>query len=194
MPDKIAQKKNWMQDIFTPSTIGEKWSMTVMEGEQQRTRQTDEVAHREAEAAARHAQEVQPGHRQRDAAPVLHTASAAEQQAEQRHDQDVARGEESGLADRRIQQRELLGDAARAQRCAAAHTADNERFAGFAALLGRLLRMRAATFAQHRDDRQQDQSADDGAREHKGERADIIHADALRHERHTPDGGRQKQE
>lgn len=97
-------------------------------------------------------------------------------------------------ADRRIQQRELLGDAARAQRCAAAHTADNERFAGFAALLGRLLRMRAATFAQHRDDRQQDQSADDVAREHKGERADIIHADALRHERHTPDGGRQKQE
>ena len=30
MPDKIAQKKNWMQDIFTPSTIGEKWSITVI--------------------------------------------------------------------------------------------------------------------------------------------------------------------
>lgn len=125
---------------------------------------------------------------------MLESALAAKQQAEQRHNQNVARGEESGLADRRIQQRELLGDAARAQRCAAAHTADNERFAGFAALLGRLLRMRAATFAQHRDDRQQDQSADDVAREHKGERADIIHADALRHERHTPDGSRQQQE
>ena len=38
IPDKIAQKKNWMQDIFTPSTIGEKWSMTVIWiGEQQRT-------------------------------------------------------------------------------------------------------------------------------------------------------------
>ena len=165
-----------------------------MDGEQQRTRQADEVAHREAEAAARHAQEVQPGHCQRNAAPVLHTASAAEQQAEQRHDQDVARGEESGLADWRIQQRELLGDAARAQRRAAAHTADNERFAGFAVLLGRLLRMRAAAFAQHRDDRQQDQSADDVAREHKGERADILHADTLRHKGHTPNRGRQQQE
>ena len=124
---------------------------------------------------------------------MLESALAAKQQAEQRHNQNVARGEESGLADRRIQQRELLGDAARAQRRAAAHTADNERFASFAAFLGRLLRMRAAAFAQHRDDRQQDQSADDVAREHKGERADILHADTLRHKGHTPNRGRQQQ-
>ena len=111
-----------------------KWSMTViwMENSSAHDRPMRSPIAKPKLPPVMH-REVQPGHCQRNAAPVLHTASAAEQQAEQRHDQDVARGEESGLADRRIQQRELLGDAARAQRCAAAHTADNERFAGFAA-------------------------------------------------------------
>ena len=55
---------------------------------------------------------------------MLESALAAKQQAEQRHDQNVARGQESGLADRNIQQRNLLGGAGNAQDQAAACTAD----------------------------------------------------------------------
>ncbi len=55
----------------------------------------------------------------------------------------------------------------------------------------RLSWMRAATLPVHRDDRQQDQSADDVAREHKGERADIIRRRRSPRTPH-PDGGRQE--
>ena len=77
-------------------------------GEQERAAETEQRAQVEAEAAARHAQEVQTGQRDRDAAPVLEAAAAAEQQAEQRHDQNIARGHKTCLADRGVQQRELL--------------------------------------------------------------------------------------
>ena len=86
--------------------------------------QSDQIALGKTQAAARHAQEIQAEQRQRDTAPVLESALAAKQQAEQRHDQNVARGQESGLADRNIQQRNLLGGAGNAQDQAAACTAD----------------------------------------------------------------------
>ena len=91
---------------------------------QQRARQPDQIALGKTEATARHAQEIQADQRQRDTTPVLESALAAKQQAEQRHDQNVARGQESGLADRNIQQRNLLDGAGNAQDQAAACTAD----------------------------------------------------------------------
>ena len=157
-------------------------------GEQERAAETEQRAQIEAEAAPRHAQEVQTGQRDRDAAPVLEAAAAAEQQADQRHDQNIARGHKTCLADRGVQQRKLLRTACDTQDGAAAEAADDKRFPSLPAFLRRFSRARRPDPVQHRDHRQQHDHSDDASRADVGHRPDIVHADALRHERRAPDG------
>ena len=57
MPETIPLTKNWMQDIFTPSTMGEKWSMTMMWTEKRK-------AHTSTRRSPRLMPSASPGHAQ----------------------------------------------------------------------------------------------------------------------------------
>ena len=164
-----------------------------MHGKQQRAAESEQRAGVEAEAAARHAEEVQTDQRNRNAAPVLETAAAAEQQAKHRHDQNVTRGHKACLADRGVQERYLLRGARDAQHRAAARAAEQQGLSSLAPLLRRHRGPRRADPAQHRNHGQKHDAADDASRADVGQRTDIFHTDALRHERRAPDGGREQQ-
>lgn len=147
------------------------------------------------EVAAVHAQpvgqteKIQADDCQRHTAPDQSAAFAPEQKAEQRYNQDIAGGQKTGFADCSVQQADLLKNTRKAQRCAAAHTAKHQCFACAPFFFGVFVRMAWTALMQDDDDRQQNDTADHTARKQKGEWADIVHADALRHERHAPDGG-----
>ena len=162
--------------------------------EQDRTDKGDQVADVDAQSVAQ-TEEVHPDNGKRDPAPNQPAAPAAKkQQIDQRDDQDITGCKKAGLADRGIEQPDLLGKVGCAQCHAAAHAADEQGLAGFALFLGRFRGMAGAVFVQYRDDRQQHDAADQAAREQEGKRADVVHADALCDEGEAPDGGGEQQD
>ena len=139
------------------------------------------------------AEEVHPERQARPAPDQPAAPAVKEEQVDQRDDQDIARGQKAGLADRRMEQPDLLRQVGRAERRAAAHAADEQDPAGLPLFLRRLARMAGAVFMQHRHHRQQHDAANQAAREQKGAGADIVHAHALGDERHAPDRGGEQQ-
>ena len=161
----------------------------------------DQNVDREAEGAQQHeqvaeadceglgdAQQVHARDGQRDRRPDAAAHPLAAQQAEQRDDDDVKRGDKPGLADRGVGNADLLERAGDRQHNAAAHAAQHRPL---------LLRRRLAAVQPVKQENtgQQHQPAQQTAHAVEGKRADIVHADRLGYEGHAPDqGGREQHE
>lgn len=157
---------------------------------QQAAQQHQRIARPQAETAL-HAQQVQPGHRQRHAGPQPRARPLAGRQAQHRHQHDVQRRDEPRLAHRGKPHAELLGRGGGPQCHAAAHTARQQRFF----LPGRHRPPRAAArqLVQQRDAGKQHHPADQKARRVKGERAHMLHPHALGHKSRAPNKRREQQ-
>ena len=159
-----------------------------MERKEHRAPERQQISARDREPGA-DAQQIHPEHRGCRAEPDPEARLFARQHPDDRHKDDIQRRHEPGLADRRVQQAELLQCRRREQQ----HAADRARcqLALFILLRDRPV-LRPALAVQHPDDRQQHQPRQKKPRRAHRKRADILHALALRDERRAPDHGAQE--
>ncbi len=140
----------------------------------------------------RHAQQVQPGPRQCHRQPHHRAHPVPEQQAVQRHDQDVQRGQETRLARGGLLQPELL-QVDRGEQHQPAQRAADEQGAPVPPPGSAFLPFYNAVIQQ--DDRPERKGAQEGAHRLEGKGTDVAHAQALGDKGAAPDdgGGQQHQ-
>ena len=136
----------------------------------------------------RHAQEVQPRHRQRNAPRQQQGGLAAEQQeAEQRYEDDVHGGNKPGLARRSPHgDAQLLGKGRQRQHCAAGAAPQQQEFLSRPVQLEHVPPSRYEA-GSRQVNQQQRQEGDDITHTVKSKRADILRAHALGGKTKAPD-------
>ena len=121
--------------------------------------------------------------------PDKRAAFFLKEDTDDRNDDDVAGGDESGFADGGVFDTELLEVACKAEQDTAADTAGDQSFA-----VRRCLFTGRSGLTKSPDDRQQCDRTDDISNGIEGKASNIVHADALCDKSHTPDGGGQQKQ
>ena len=166
-----------------------------MDRERRRAEQHQHIAEFQLQRGFGHAEQIKAHCTQEHADPHDRPHAFSHKNTDNRNESNIQGGDKARLADRRIHHAELL-QAGRHEECRAAEqTADDGNLVFFP--IKNLLRCAVCPcmlLAEHIDDRNQHQTADQGSDSIVGKRLDVIHAALLRHKGRAPDSRRNQQQ
>ena len=159
-----------------------------LEREKERAGDDEQVSFGDAEAFV-HAQQIKPYDGDDDTDPDEKRATFFQEDAEDRHENDVAGRDETRLADSRVFDADLLHGAGRTERDSTAQSADQQVFA--TVTLFYLFLLPRLDAIKKWNDGDEDEPAENGTEHIKGKRPNGIHRGTLGAKRKAPDDGRQ---